>query len=160
MKRIFSILVLFYITDYAWAQAKPQQLIFLVSIDSKISQDIIHGKFFIRDQGSKRIDEMPFETWVGRLEMEPGDYKKLFKISPRDSLYVTFAYNSFELHDDYVYEVKIPNGMMNDKYLILNIYNQKDEENGKKYVFPSNQGYVIQIESPGFYTPLKIINKK
>jgi hypothetical protein len=148
------------IIDYAIARFKPQQLIFLVSIDNQISKDIIPGKFFIRDHTGKQIDEMPFNIWVGRLEMSNRDYRKLFKIIPQDTLHIIFANNNFQLDTDYVYEVKIPHGMINDKYLILNIYNQKEERNKKKYVFPGDRGYVIQVESPGFYTPLKLLNKK
>ena len=148
MRRVFLILILFCTVGYAWGQSNPQPLIFLVSIDNKISQDVIDGKFFIKAQNGKQVDEMPFNAWVGKLEMENRDYKKLFKIDPQDSLYVTFANNNFALHTDYVYEVKIPTGMMNNKYLILNIYNQKDEENREKYAFPKDQEYIIQVESP------------
>lgn len=144
------------ILDFQWAQFKTQQLIFLVSIDREISQDIINGAFEIKDTTGKQIDELPFSIWVGRLEMSNQNYKKLFKIGFKDTLYVTFANNNFQLHTDYVYQVKIPKKMMNNKYLILNIYNQKNEESRKKYMFDDNQEYVIQVESPGYNTPLRI----
>jgi|GEM_PF-2553570 len=173
MKRIFLILLVLFTTyyaqaqikapqvlDYQRAQFKPQQLIFLVSIDREISQDVIEGEFAIKGSNGEQITELPFHVWVGRLEMNNQDYKKLLNIGSQDTLYVRFANNNFQLHTDYIYQVKIPNGMISNKYLILKIYNQKNEESRKRYVFPNGQEYVIQVVSPGFNTPLELLKNK
>jgi hypothetical protein len=61
---------------------------------------------------------------------------------------MTFEYNSFELDTNYVYEGKIPRGMVNDQYLILNIYNRKNKESREKYIFPENKDYIVQVMPP------------
>lgn len=160
MKRIILFLILCCAVGDIYGQSKVKQLRLIVIIDDNICQDIINGKFVVKGKDSKTIDEMPFSSWVGKLEMTTSDYKKLFTVKPQDTLYLTFKNNNFALDTDYVYEGKIPKGMMNSEYLIFNICNEKNKESSEKYIFSGNNGYVVQVISPGYYTKLKMANKK
>ncbi len=160
MKRIFLIAICLFITECLSAQTKQQQLTLIVVIDRDISQDLINGKFFIKDKGGQSIDEMPFREWVGQLEMTSEDFKKLFAFKKDDTLYVTFKYNNYKLDTNYVYEGKIPKSLVNPRYLILNFYNKKNQESRGKYVFTKHQDYLLQVAAPGYGTILKTINKE
>ena len=160
MKKIFLITVCLFMTGCLFAQTKQQQLTLIVVIDRDISQDLINGKFIIKDKEGQSIDEMPFREWVGQLEMTSEDFKKLFTFKKEDTLYVTFKYNSYKLDTNYVYEGKIPKSLVNPRYIILNFYNKKNKESREMYVFTKNQDYLLQVAGPGYGTILKTINKE
>lgn len=155
----FIDLTFFLIGSSSWAQRKAQNLTLLVTIDGQILEDVIDGQFVIKDKDGKPVQKMPFLAWVGRLEMNSEDYNKFLKVPKEDSLYVHFENNDFKLDTNYVYEGKIPLGLINDRYLILNIYNKKNKDSQQKYVFPDHMDYVFQVVAPGYYTKLKFIEK-
>jgi len=160
MKRILLILISFFVIGRLSAQSKQQQLTLIIVIDRHIDQDIVNGKFVIKDKDRRPIDEMPFREWVGKLEMTNEDYKKVFTFKQEDSLYVTFENNNFELDTNYVYEGKIPKSLVNPQYLILNFYNKKNKESREKYVFVGSNDYILEVLSPGYGTIMKTINKE
>jgi hypothetical protein len=155
MKKIIFFLVFIIAISQVRGQIKARSLTFIVMIDNNIDQDIINGKFIIKDKNRKLIDEMPFRNWVGKLEMNDLDYKKLLNLQSKDSLFVCFGNKNFELDTTYSYEAKIPRRMMNSEYLILSIYNKKNKESRDKYLFLNNEVYILQVFSPGYNTRLK-----
>src|ERR1700755_182189 len=106
MKPIILILMFFFMIQYGYGQQVQRSLRLIVVIDNDVCQDIIHGKFFIKDKNSNAIAEMPFTSWVGKLEMSAIDYKKLFNVKSQDTLYLTFENNNFQLDTTYLYEGK------------------------------------------------------
>jgi hypothetical protein len=145
-----KLLVLFLVLCHVcFAQTPCRKLTFILLIDNEVptasisevevlSSDSLNGKkFFLKYK-------------VGNLFVDEKTIDELLKLNVQSDLVLNFNFRSYyPLNSEKKYVCVIPQGWLNEEYVILKIYNKENKISKKKYSFKYNQTYITQILIPG-----------
>jgi len=119
-------------------------------IDNEIPKTSIYdGFFFIKNSAGAIKDSIAFDYQVGALIMTDLNHKKLFSQDQKSKIIIKFKYKRFFPDSAEVsqYEYTIPLNWINEKYIIIKVYNRYNNESRRKYYFNKDR-YRIIIETP------------
>jgi len=149
-RRVFLFLLLFALRPILYAQEQDKRMVFILLIDNEVPvSNIFGGVFLIADSTGPVKDTIPFEYQVGSLRISHPNYEKLRKYLKR-KIIIDFKYNKLTTNNSEVYEYKekIPEGWLNEEYMIFKVYNYFNPESRRKYALNKNC-YGIEIAVPG-----------
>ena len=133
-----------------FGQDQNKRLNFILLIDNEIPKTSIYdGFFFIKNNIGVIKDSIAFDYQVGALMMTDFDYKRLFSQDQKSKIIIKFKFKRFFPDSAVVsqYEYAIPANWVNEKYMILKVYNRYNNESREKYYF-NKDSYRIIIETP------------
>jgi hypothetical protein len=133
-----------------FAQEQSKRLNFILLIDNEIPVASVYDGFFLIKDSAGIKDKIPFDYQVGGLVMSSSNYRKLFLQYSGSEIDINFKYRKLDSNSDeaHEYKKKIPEGWMNEMYIIFKVYNYYNKESRKKY-FLKKDDYGIEISVPG-----------
>lgn len=130
-----------------YGQTKENKINFIIFIDDELSNLNISNGHFITIDSTNNENKLDFDYIVGDLKVTQEDYNTLYS-SENYKLYICFKYKEFNPeYYEKEYKYQIPVEWLNDKYMILKIYNSSKKRN-KKYYF-GDKDYLVQFSIPG-----------
>jgi hypothetical protein len=150
---IWIVLISVFAIEPVSAQNKQSELPLIIVIDNEFPiASIVSERFFVADSIKNVIDSMNCDYDVGRLKFEKLDFKRLFKARATSGniFYLNFTWRNLKQEEELNYKIYFFPYEINEKYMIIKIFNADKEENQAKFIFKDRQKYVYDVISPGF----------